>query len=286
MKTGYKLIMTLAAIMILLPAQAQIFGNDPKIEIEGLSGDNAWQVIEMALLDNGFAPGEFNPGEGHLFSDWIQWTSIAISNRTRLYFTYAGGKTVLSIVDRGYKSDEGWSEAVGNLSKKNYKKFAQSVADRIQEIRDDDALVIKAIKDSKLIPAFKAVNMMGNVEWKLMSAQQTENERPELLFEVTNKGSKPVKLTSFGGEFEKMAGIGTARFGVKWEKSLEDNYKQTILKPGETIKAMVSVGAGYRLKTAIGYVMRIGMQYDDGNTEKMDVKVYNVPLPYTYKEGD
>ncbi len=266
-------------------AQAQIYGNDPEIEIDGLSQESVWQLIEMALLDNSFSTGKFNPAEGYLYSDWFQWTSIAITNHARTYYTFDGTTMIIHVVDRAYKSDEGWSEAIGKLSKKNYKKYVQIVADRINEIKADDALVHKAIKSSKLVPAFNAINMIGDIEFKLLETVQTEENRPVLTYQVTNKGSKKISLKCFGGQFERIAGTGTARLRWHWEKTSEDNRKLTALNPGESITAESNVGQGYRLQTAIGFVMSVRFEYD-GQPKLIDLKIYNIPIPYTYQEGD
>ena len=150
-----------------------------------------------------------------------------ISNRARLYFTKDATSVTLKIGDRAYKSGDEWAESVGNLSKKNYKKFVQDVADRVIEINSNPLLIKKAIKNSKLIHAFNPINLVGNIEWKLLRTVQTENNRPILTFNITNKGSKEVVLTTFGGEFEKLSGIGTARLGVNWEKPDVESYKKT-----------------------------------------------------------
>ena len=266
-------------------ADAQIYGNDPEIEVDGLSQENVWQVIEMALVDISFNTGKFNPAEGYLYSDWFQWTSIAITNHARTYYTFDGTTMIIHVVDRAYKSDEGWSEAIGNLSKKNYKKYVQVVADRINEIKIDDALVHKAIKTSKLVPAFNAINMIGDIEFKLLETVQTENDRPVLKYQVTNKGSKTINLKCFGGQFEKISGVGTARLRWNWERAIEDNQKQAVFGPGESMMVESSVKQGYYLQSAIGFIMSVRFEYD-GQSKLIDMKIYSIPIPYTYQEGD
>lgn len=270
--------------LITLAGQAQVFGNDPEIKIDGLASDNVWQVIEMALLDNQLQPASFNPAEGYLYSEWLTWKTVAISNRARLYFTFKDGATLVNVVDRAYESSEGWSESIGKLSKKNYKKYVQNVADRINAILGDPAMVHKAIKTSKLVPAFNAINMVGDLEWKLEQAENNEMNRPQLQFQVTNKGSKAVDVISFGGEFESLSGVGTARIRMKWETPAADNHKLCQLPAGASTHATVEVGQGYTLKSAIGYVLQI--KYEHNGSKQHFLKVYNIPLPYTYTEGD
>ena len=285
MKTLKHILFALSLFVVVDTVQAQIFGNDPEIEIDGLSQENVWQVIEMALIDNDFGTGKFNPAEGYLYSDWFQWSSIAITNHARTYYSFDGTTMIIHVVDRAYKSSEGWSEAIGNLSKKNYKKYVQVVADKINEIKADDALVHKAIKTSKLVPAFNAINMIGDIEFKLLETVQTEENRPVLTYQVTNKGSETINLKCFGGQFERIAGVGTSRLRWRWERAIEDNNKQTVLGPGESMMAESSVKQGYRLQTAIGYIMSVLFEYD-GQPKLIDLKIYNIPIPYTYQEGD
>ena len=265
---------------------SQIFGNDPEINIDNLAPESTWQIIEMALHENEMTIGEFKPSEGLLISEWITWTSLMISNRARLYFKQEGTTITLRIGDRSYESDKGWSEAIGKLSKKKYKAYVQSVADKINEINKNPDLIRKAIKTSKLIPAFNPINKLAGTEWKLLEAIQTEQSRPELKFQVTNLGTKDIKLKYIGGEFQEMSGIGTARLQLTWENTVEDDYKTTILKSNETTIVNVIVGKGYSLQSAIGFVMNIRFYIDNNQTEKPNFNIYNMPIPYKYSEGD
>lgn len=281
-----KKIFFITVLLINSICYSQIFGNDPEIKINNLNPDNTWQIIEMALLENNMNVGEFKPSEGLLVSDWITWTSVMINNRARLYFSQNETTITLRIGDRTYKSDEGWSESIGNLSKKNYKKYVQDIADKINEINSNPNLIKKAIKTSKLIPAFNPINVIESVEWKLITAIQTEQNRPILTFKITNKGNKAITLTSLGGEFENMGGVGTARFGAKWEKPDVDNYRKTTLNPLEEMEVIIEVGQGYHLISAQGYVMTFRYEYFDGAIKKETLNIYNIPIPYSFDIND
>jgi len=65
-KTLKQILFALSLFVVAGTLQAQIFGNDPEIEIDGLSQENVWQVIEMALVENNFGTGKFDPAEGYL----------------------------------------------------------------------------------------------------------------------------------------------------------------------------------------------------------------------------
>ncbi|MBN1199708.1 MAG: hypothetical protein JXA23_10180 [Bacteroidales bacterium] len=273
-------------LLIVFQANSQVFGNDPEIQIDQLLPENVWQIAEMALTEKGFGTGKFDPSTGSLYSDWIDWTAVTVSNRARLFFTYDGSTLVLRIVDRQYKSNEGWSEAIGNLSKKKYIEYVQSVADRINLIKNDPQEIRQAIKSSKLLPAFIAVNMMDNTKWKLLEVIPGEQDRPTLYFEVTNTGSTEVTLAFMGGEFEKIGATGTARIHAFWEPNTGEATTRPSLKPGETIRIKLVVGQGYKLKTGIGYVMQCRFEYVEGQSKRETLKIYNIPVPYTYQEGD
>lgn len=277
-----KKILCITFLLVTSFSYSQIFGNDPEIVIENIAPESSWQIIEMALSENKISISHFKPSEGLLVSDWITWTSLMISNRARLYFKQDATSITLRIGDRTYKSNKGWVEAVGKLSKKNYKKFVQSVADKINKINSNPNFIKKAIKTSKLIPAFNPINIIGSIEWKLITAIQTEQNRPILTFKITNKGSKAVTLTSFGGEFENMGGVGTARFGTKWGKPDETNYKKTTLNPSEVMEVIIEIGQGYHLISAQGYVMTLRFEYFDGVKRKEALAIYNIPIPFTF----
>lgn len=265
---------------------AQVFGTDPEINISNISTENIWQITEMALNENEFSVGEFKPGEGILNSGWITWKALMISNRAHLHFLRHDETLTIRIANRAYQTNKGWSEAIGKLSKKKYKKYVQAIADKINEINKNPDLIRKAVKTSKLIPAFSAINKLGNTEWKLLKVNQTDNFRPILKFQVSNKGSKDVSLIYYNGQFEKISGVGTSRLKLKWEKYLEDNSKQTILKSNDSMDVYVNVGQGYSLETGIGFVMTLKFEYQEDKSSKRPLIIYNIPIPYKYQEGD
>ena len=264
---------------------AQVFGTDPEINITNIANKNVWQITEMALIENNFTVGEFKPEKNILNSDWITWKALMISNRAHLHFSYIDNTLTIRIANRAYQTNEGWSEAIGKLSKKKYKIYVQLVADKINKINNNPDLIRKAVKTSKLIPAFSAINMVGDAEIKLLSSEQNENNRPVFNFIVTNTGTKTIKLTMLDGDFHKQSGIGTARSRINWEHPHESNNKTTILQPGNSTKLEVRIGQGYTLESAIGYAMMTKWEYNNLN-EYLKMNIYNIPIPYTYTEGD
>ncbi len=280
-----KNIIYLILILTFSSINAQIFGNDPEIKIADITNENVWQITEMALVENEFSVGDFKPGEGLLNSNWITWKSIMINNRAHLHFSYNDNTLTVRIANRSYKTDKGWDEAIGKLSKKKYKVIVQAVADKINEINSNPDLIRKAVKNSKLIPAFSAINMVGDVKIKLLSSEQNENNRPIFKFIVTNTGTKTIKLAMLDGDFHNQSGIGTARSRIYWEQPNESNKSTTILQPGNYTNLEVRIGQGYYLESAIGYAMMTKWEYNNHN-EYLKMNIYNIPIPYTYKEGD
>lgn len=264
---------------------AQVFGNDPEIKVTNIANENVWQITEMALIENEFSVGEFKPGEGLLNSNWITWKALMINNRANLNFSHNDNILTVRIANRSYKTDNGWDEAIGNLSKKKYKIYVQAVADKITEINSNPDLIRKAVKSSKLIPAFSAVNLIGDIEIKLLSSEQNENNRPVFKFIVTNTGTKTVKLAMLDGDFHNQTGIGTARSRIKWEQPDKSNENTTILQSGNNAKLEVRIGQGYSLESAIGFAMTTKWEYNNHN-EYLKMNIYNIPIPYTYAEGD
>jgi hypothetical protein len=170
--------------MLTLPASAQKLSSDKPITISDISAEKVWQIAEMAMNDNKIPVGKLDLEKGLLMSDWLEWTAIAIQNHGRLFLKYDSPNLVLNMADREYKSDKGWAEAIGSLSKKNYATYMEAIADRINEINKDEALTKQAVKTSKLIPAFNPVNTVGELVLTLMKTQSPENH-PVLDFTVS-----------------------------------------------------------------------------------------------------
>jgi hypothetical protein len=272
-------------IMVSLNSLAQIFGNDPEIKIDGLVQESVWQIAEMAMNDNSIPIGQLNIAEGVLMSDWIEWTAIAIKNHARLYFKYESSTLILKIADRQYQSEKSWAEAVGNLSKKNYKLYVQDVADRITAISKDEALIKQAVKTSKLIPALNAVFTVEGVVFKLMKTSKDENQHPSLEFTVQNKTPKEIKvdipLTGYHKTVSKKTGD---RGSVKWSRPAEMG-RNAVIQPDETLSLTCYYENIWELNTLPQFDLRVIC--NDAGTKGLNImNVYSIPFPYAYQEGD
>jgi hypothetical protein len=264
---------------------AQIFGNDPEIKIENIAPNNAWQIVEMALTENNFAVGEFKYSDGLLLSDWISWKAFMISNRARLHFKQDGTTLTLKIADRNYKTDKGWDEAIGKLSKKKYKVYVQAVADKINEINSNPDLIRKAVKTSKLIPAFNPMQTIESVEWKLIAVTNEIENSPKFVFEVTNNSANKLYVRPQWGPLLPSIQSDDISHRVipDWGISGRD---APLIFPGETLKVTMKMMRNntWEMNTVPKLWMKIQHNSDSGNLKILEM--YSVPIPYSYKEGD
>jgi len=265
-------------------SNAQIFGNDPEIRIDGLQPESVWQIAEMAMNDNSIPLGRFNQEKGILMSDWIEWTAIAIKNHAHIYLKYESPALIVKIADRQYASSEGWSEAIGNLSKKNYKEYVQNVADRITEISKDADLTKKAVKSSKLIPAFNPVFTVEGLVFKLMKTTKDESKHLLLEFTVHNETQKGIKvdipMIEFQQKVEKVTG---ASGNIKWSPTGSGRYAE--IQPDETLSLTCEYAANWELNTIPQFDVRV-ICNEAGTAGLHIMPIYSITFPYTYQEGD
>lgn len=278
------LLTTLIITVYCFRTNAQIFGNDPEIKIDDLTPESVWQIAEMAMNDNSIPLGAFSLKEGILMSDWIEWTAIAIKNHAHLYLKYESPVLILKIADREYASSEGWSEAIGNLSKKKYKEYVQSVADRITEISKDADLTKKAVKTSKLIPAFDPVFTVEGLVFKLMKTSKDENQHLLLEFAVHNGNQNEVNvdipMVEFQQKVEKVTG---ASGNIKWLPS--GSGRREVIQPAQTLSLTCEYTKNWEMSTVPQFDVRV-ICNGGGSADLHTMPIYSVPFPYAYQEGD
>lgn len=267
-------------VIITVQTNAQIFGNDPAIEIDGLPPESAWQIAEMAMKDNSINIEKFALKEGVLISDWIEWTAIAIKNHAHLYLKYEPPVMTLRISDRQYRSSEGWSEAIGNLSKKKYREYVQNVADRIEEIKDDTELTKSAIKNSKLILAFNPVFTVEGLEFKLMKTSKNENQHLSLEFAVHNTTPEEakVRIPLHGFKDEVNPKITGSRGDVEW---IPRAGLEAAIQPDET-RSLICEIDNWEMSTLPEFDIRVIR--NSGELHK--ISMFSIPLSYVYTESD
>ena len=264
---------------------AQIFGNDPEIKIAEITSENVWQITEMALVENKFSVGEFNPGEGLLNSDWITWKAIMINNRAHLHFSYTDNTLTVRIANRSYKTDNGWDEAIGKLSKKKYKIYVKAVADKIIEINNNPDLIRKAVKTSKLIPAFNPIQTIEPVEWKLIAVTNETGNSPKFVFEVTNNSANKLYVRpQWGALLSSIQSDDiTHRVIPDWGIT---GREAPLIFPGKTSKVTMKMMRDntWEMNTVPKFWMKIQHNSDSGNIKLLEM--YSVPIPYKYQESD
>jgi hypothetical protein len=279
MKSIKLLLMAFLAI-ITLQMNAQIFGNDPAIEIDGLQPESAWQITEMAMIDNSINIEKFGLKEGVLISDWIEWTAIAIKNHAHLYLKYEAPVMTLKIADRQYQSSEGWSEAIGNLSKRKYKEYVQNVADRIEEIKNDPELTKSAIKNSKLILAFNPVFTVEGLDFKLMKTNKDENQHLSLEFAVHNTTPEEakVRIPLHGFKEEVNPKITGTRGNVEW---IPKAGLEAAIQPDET-RSLICEIDNWEMSTLPEFDIRVIR--NSGEVHRMSM--FSIPLSYVNTAGN
>ncbi len=270
--------------LITYPLNGQIFGNDPEYKIDDVAVDNIWQITEMAIIEHSIKPGVFNIKEGVLVTDWIEWESIAVKNRARLHIKISSSTITIKIADRQFKTKDGWSEAIGNLSKKKYSEYVVSVANKIREILNDNELIKKAVINSKLIPCFKAINFIDPIEWKLTGIKPLENGNLSFTFEVKNSGLNPVKIwPQMGFLFDK---VQSEKSDVRlittgWSVTGRDREPTiTILQPSEVLTVTFGILSNKTWATGTISKLRIKIQYNSESTNLKFLELFNVPIPY------
>lgn len=284
MKTIISKLGIFVLILWSISATAQIFGNDPEIKIDGIAPESAFQIAEMAMNENSIPLGKFNYAEGVLMSDWIEWTAIAIKNHAHLYLHYENPVLTVKIADREYASNEGWSEAIGNLSKKKYKEYVQNVADRITEISKDAELTKKAVKTSKLIPAFDPVFTVEGLVFKLMKTNKDENQHLLLEFTVHNGNQNEVNVDIPMVEFQQKVEKVTGASGkITWSPS--GSGRREVIQPNETLSLTCEYTKNWEMSTVPQFDVRV-ICNGGGSADLHTMPIYSVPFPYTYQEGD
>ena len=275
-----KLLLGAFLIIITGHTNAQIFGNDPEIQIEGLQPESAWQIAEMAMKDNSINPGKFAIKEGVLISDWIEWTAIAIQNHAHLYLKYEAPVMTLKISDRQYQSSEGWSEAIGNLSKKKYKEYVQDVAVRIEEIKNDPELTKSAIINSKLILAFNPVFTVEGLDFTLMKTYKDENQHLSLEFAVhnTNSGEAKVRIPLHGFKDEVNPNITGSRGKAEW---IPKAGLEAVIQPDE-IRSLICEIDNWEMSILPEFDIRVVR--NSGELHKISMS--SIPLSYVSTEGE
>lgn len=285
-----KSFITLLVILVCLPSFAQLdklkslSQDDPEI-VKDIGPDVVWQIVEKVLRDKGYKLGEIKLEEKMIYSDWIEWTSLAIKKRARISFTYKEPDLEILVSDRQYSSTEGWADALGKLAKATRKEYMEEFAKLVREIKDDPEKTKDAILNSVLFPVFKPLHQQGDFQWNLCRTFRNEKEEVFLDFEVVNQGKKLTSLDIPSCElYLKTSGTSSnGSAGLKWEKYV-DMPRKTQFKPGDTIMLQAKVGSIYHWNREDIPMLILKNFYNDGREESKLLKIYKIPIPYTNPE--
>lgn len=160
-----KIIMLIAFLSILVGTNAQKIVEET---VENINTKQAIQIIEAAAKELNYSIDKFDSQKNVLITIFFEWSSIAITNHAKLKFEVKDNKVLITMIERQYKSDKGWTNSPTNLSKKNHKKYLGSFANKITSIANDEKLRKDAIYNSVLIKMFKPYVKVRGLEWKFI----------------------------------------------------------------------------------------------------------------------
>lgn len=191
------------------------------------------------------------------------------------------------MVKRSFKTKDGWSDAMGKLSKKNKKKYLLSLSDKISEINASEGLIADAVTNSLLFPAFKPVNTVLGVEFTLNSVYQDLDsiDKPlAITFTLKNNSGVVSNMEiNFWGSHLIFLGVPVKMENYNLKKEAGYGFSRFIqeLKPNET----ATYSAYYKCTDIISVIPK----YNQGfrvNGKRGELVIHDILLPFDYKKVD
>lgn len=266
-----------------------LFAQDVPTEIvSGIDLKSGVQIVEQAARESGYLLAEFNPDQKIVTTDWIEWNSLGITNHARLQFTVDKEKVVIQMVDRQYKTAEGWSVVPTNLSKKNHEKFLGSIAAKISEIGGNPETTATAVYNSSLIKMFKPVIQEAGLEWRFINAQKSFDDPPHTIvhLSVSNQTGSSIDLVL--GDFD-FRDSGSKTQGTKNGYSAASFNEVVKSLGGRITKATLAAG---QVKDVFLYSL-MKSDFPDviqdfnlsvvSGTNKIQLINHNMPIPFENK---
>ena len=246
--------------------------------VSGLADGKQWQIIEKGIYESGYKIGEFNPAENYLLTNWIQWKAMMIENRGLIKIELSGQDATISMVQRSYKTKDGWDNAIGKLSKKNKKKYLQSLVDKITAINASEEKIAEAVENSILFPIFKPVYSLYGVEWKLDSTYQenTSKKRVFLFFSITNTNSNPVDVLV--GQSRLKVSCNDARLSCH-----NTMYFKKTINPGETVSCKYELRNNSEGKPIVQRIQKFDQSIKNISGKDGRIIFYDIKIPYYSK---
>ncbi len=269
-------------IFMLFNAKAQ---KAVTIAVEDVNTEQAIQIIENAANDLNYSFDKFDGTNKILITKFFSWTSIAIENHAKLKFEAKNNTVIITMIERQYKSDEGWVNSPTNLSKKNIKKYLGTFADKITVISANNDLAKKAVENSMLIRAFiplvkkegliiKYVKGTRNMEGKGFNPLNTVLE-----LDITNTKSDTVKLHNAAANYYGGASFKEPKTEVRFR------IYDMKLAPGETGKLFLYFKGDEYLKgnkknLLEKLIFTFGLQYKEMAAINIKIESYNITVPF------
>lgn len=262
----------------------------PTENIDGVPTESAIQIIEVAVKDFDYSLAEFNRTDKVLVTDWIEWTVIAVSNRAKLQFEAINDKVVITMINRQYKSDEGWSDTPTKLSKKAQSKYLGKISEKIKSIAEDEQLVADAVYNSELIKCFKPVITLSGIEVtvvrtvkdSVIEGKSKTNLIIEFNFKNTTSETKEVSISNimwksnpaipFRPGSSKPRGFDKV---ITWPTG---RYSTAEVSPNEEKRFYVYLEVKDNKEWNLDKLPDFYMRFNP--FEENDYQIYNVPIPY------
>jgi len=265
-------------IIVLLFSMGQVrAAKTPSISVENIKTLHAIQIIEAVAKDLNYPLDKFDRTNKTLITKFFEWNSFTVLNHARLKFEANGDQVVITMIERQYKSTEGWTNSVTNLSKKNIKKYLGVFANKMTAIAKSDELTKQALANSVLIRQFKPEIEQDGVRIKFVNAkvnqQGTDFEIPNIVIEllITNLKDDTIRLLN------PMVNNGIASFN---EARTEIRFRDydIFIAPGEKGTLYLYMISDKKLLEEL--TPDFGLLYRNMKGVSVIVKNYNMVIPY------
>ncbi len=124
-----KLLLTAVAALGFITATAQTYS---KIEIQVDTAKPVWNSIQKALSEQRLSVAERS--SDRMLTSYVVWSNMLTQNRGRIAITLIGETLRIEMIDRQYSAGTQWSDAIGDLSKKNHEKYLLPLSARVTEL--------------------------------------------------------------------------------------------------------------------------------------------------------
>ena len=268
---------TVIIIVLLLSMGKVQAAKIPSMTVENIKTSQAIQIIEAVAKDLSYSLDKYDKTNKVLITKFIEWNSITVLNHAKLKFEASGDKVVITMIERQYKSTEGWTNSLTNLSKKNIKKYLGGFADKMTAIASNDELTKQAMANSVLIKQFKPIIEQDGIRIKFANAkinqQGADFSMPNIVIEliITNLKDDTIRLLN------PMVNKGIASFDEARTEIRFRNY-DAFIAPNETGKLFLYLENDKKLLDEV--IVDFGLIYRQMKGVSVKIRNYNMVIPY------